>query len=130
MDEHEKLLLIKIRIEQSQSALSDAEFLLEGKRLSSAVNRVYYAVFYALSAIAIKEGYSTSKHAKLIGWFNKAFVHTGKVESKFGKLIYKVFANREKSDYEFLFSMTREDVVSSLEETKELLEKLKNLLAA
>lgn len=128
MDNEEKMVLIAHRVEQLGIALSDAEFRLGGKRLSSAVNRMSYAVFYILSAIAIKENYSTSKHAQLIGWFNKAFVHTGKVDNTYGKLIYKIFENREKSDYDFLFSMTREQVESSLNEIKELIDTLKKLL--
>ncbi|MBI5727479.1 MAG: HEPN domain-containing protein [Ignavibacteriales bacterium] len=128
MDREEKKILIANRVEQSSIALSDAEFLLGGKRLSSAVNRMYYAVFYILSAIAIKENYSTSKHAQLIGWFNKAFVHSGKVDNKYGKLIYKIFENREKSDYDFLFSMTKEQVESSIIEIKGLIDMLKKFL--
>ncbi|MBI2419498.1 MAG: HEPN domain-containing protein [Ignavibacteriales bacterium] len=128
MDKEEKQVLIRLRVEQSDEALNDTEYLLEGNRLSTAVNRLYYAVFYMLSAFALKDGFSTSKHAQLIGWFNKTYIHSHSIDVKYSNLIYQIFKNREKSDYDFLFSMTREQVESSLNEIKELIDTLKELL--
>ena len=48
MKDEEIASLIKYRLEQAQTALEDARFLLEGGRSpQSIVNRAYYAMFYA-----------------------------------------------------------------------------------
>ena len=39
-----------------------------------AVNRIYYGLYYAVTALAIKHRFETSKHLQLIGWFNKEFI--------------------------------------------------------
>ncbi|MDP2300938.1 MAG: HEPN domain-containing protein [Ignavibacteria bacterium] len=72
--EEERSIIIQYRIKQAGQALDDADFLLENKRLSLAANRIYYALFYSISAIALKENFSTSKHKQLIGWFNKKYI--------------------------------------------------------
>lgn len=88
-------------------------FLLKHKKLSLAANRIYYSLFYGISALALKNNFSTSKHKQLIGWFNKHFIKTGLFDKKYSKLIYTAFENREKSDYDFLFMLTREEVENS-----------------
>lgn len=35
-----------------------------------------------------------SKHSQLIGWFNKNFISTAKLESKYGKVIRKAYEYR------------------------------------
>lgn len=44
--------LIKYRLEQAQTAIDDAKFLLEGQRSPQSIaNRAYYAMFYAALAL-------------------------------------------------------------------------------
>jgi len=52
-------------------------------------------MFYSLMALGLKCEFETSKHAQLIGWFNKAFIHEGLIDSKYGKIITKAF-NQDK----------------------------------
>lgn len=68
--------LVKYRLEQAYKAAEDAEFLIENKRYGLAINRIYYGIFYLLSALAIIHKFETSKHQQLIGWFGgkKLFV--------------------------------------------------------
>lgn len=47
--------------------------------LSTALNRLYYAIFYAVAALAQKFNFITSKHSQLLGWFNREFIKTGKL---------------------------------------------------
>ena len=43
-----------------------------------ALNRIYYGIFYIVSALAIKNRFSTANHSQLIGWFNTNYVKTSK----------------------------------------------------
>ncbi|MFO7791320.1 MAG: HEPN domain-containing protein [Bacteroidales bacterium] len=65
--------LIKYRIEQAEDTIEDVRLLIENNRLPAAVNRIYYGMFYSLLALGLKNKFETSKHPKLIGWFNKNF---------------------------------------------------------
>ena len=65
------------------------------------LNRIYYAIFYTVCALAYKNDYITSKHTALIGWFNKKFIHEDKVfDKKISKIYETAFANRQESDYD------------------------------
>ena len=58
MKDEEVSTLIKYRLEQAQTALEDAKFLLEGNRSpQSVLNRAYYAMFYAALAKRTIKGF-------------------------------------------------------------------------
>jgi len=74
LDKKDKEALINYRIDQAKRACEDVNFLIENDKLTIAVNRIYYGMFYVLSALAEKYDFHTSKHLQLIGWFNKNFI--------------------------------------------------------
>jgi len=126
--EKDKQILINHRIRQAQEALVEISVLIENKFLGLAVNRIYYSIFYAISAVSIKDGFTTSKHKKLLGWFNKNYISNGILPREFGKMIYAAYENREKSDYDFLFEITKEEIKKYFELAKEFVSEIKRLL--
>lgn len=121
--------LYKNAFEKAKEALITAEINIENDLLTSAQNRIYYAIFYAVTALAYKHDFITSKHGQLISWFNKKFVFEDKVFSKELFKIYKYnFENRQKADYDFTYSPLKDDVEQSLEDAKYFVEKIKEYL--
>jgi len=59
--------LISHKMEKAYQTLEDSKFLIENKKYNIAVNRMYYSVFYIISALALKYNYNTSKHGQLLG---------------------------------------------------------------
>jgi len=53
-DEESRKHLIQHKLNKADSTIDDIRFLLDNDKLAIAINRIYYAVFYALSALAIK----------------------------------------------------------------------------
>ncbi len=78
----DKNSLIAYRLKQSNESLKIAKVLIELPNYPTALNRIYYAIFYCSLAVALKYDFKTSKHAQLIGWFNKNFIASGKMESR------------------------------------------------
>ncbi|WP_176237898.1 HEPN domain-containing protein [Candidatus Hakubella thermalkaliphila] len=66
--------LIRYRLEKARETLEDAELLLSQNRLSSAVNRLYYSLFYGVLALLETKGLASSKHAGVRALFNQHFV--------------------------------------------------------
>ena len=128
LQDADKEILKQHRIRQSRKALEEVQFLLDNKKLSLAVNRIYYAIFYIISAAAIKNDFSTSKHKQLLGWFNKNFIKNKKIDSEYSKLIYSAYQNREKSDYDFLFELSLEEVESLFAKTKEFIDIVRKII--
>ncbi len=91
---------IIISLQKADECLLDAEILIKENRSLAVVNRSYYAVFYSLSALALKYGFQTAKHQQLIGWFNREFIKTGKVEIEIGRIAMKIYEQRIRGDYD------------------------------
>ena len=75
MKEPHKRILVKNCLNKSKQALSDAEYNLKDGRDATALNRIYYSIFYSVAALAYKSGFTTSSHSQLMGWFNKKFLN-------------------------------------------------------
>ncbi len=62
----EKATLIQYRLSQARESLKEAEVLLrEGMSKRSVMNRLYYAMFYALLALLQDKQLGASKHLSL-----------------------------------------------------------------
>jgi len=126
IDKTDKQALIKYRIEMSKEAINDAEYLIQGEKLKASVNRIYYASFYILSALALKYDFKTSKHHQLIGWFNKNFIKPNLVDKKYGDILKETFDSRTDSDYGDFISFSKEEVIALLNDTKDFVLKIES----
>jgi uncharacterized protein (UPF0332 family) len=68
-------------------------------RYAGTVNRTYYAMFEAASAILSSRGLKFDSHRAVISRFGELFVKGGKIESKFGRYLARGFELREDADY-------------------------------
>ena len=100
MDSLQKDEIIKLRLGQAYEALSEAEILFRHGAYPGTFNRIYYAMFYAVQALAVKFDFKTSKHGQLIGWFNKEFIKTGLMEPRLFELLRTAFDRRSDADYQ------------------------------
>ncbi len=113
--QYSKEELILISIEKSKTALNDASFSFNNDRLYNAQNRIYYAIFYIVTALSYKYEKTTSKHKNLLHWFNKKFIHEDKVfEPHFFTFYKKAYENRHKSDYEFTWKPDKDEISSDI----------------
>lgn len=127
--ENDRDALIKYRLKQAFDTIELAKFLLASDKLVIAVNRIYYGMYYALTALALKNKFETSKHGQLIGWFNKDFISSKKVDSKYGKILRNAYQNRTKGDYDAFVNFSTGEVESMLNEMVDFIEELKVIIA-
>ena len=128
MKADEKNALIEHRISKAIASIDEIDFLISNKKFLLAVNRIYYGMFYILSALSLKYDFSTSKHQQLIGWFNKEFVASGKVEPKYGKIIHNAYSNRSTGDYDDFAEFEEDEVKTLYNELKDFIKTIKALL--
>jgi uncharacterized protein (UPF0332 family) len=122
--------LIKLRIEQAENTYQLALRLTETNEFSTAINRIYYGMFYALLALGLQNGYETSKHQQLLGWFNKEFVNTNKVSKELGKIVKKAFDRRMNADYELLPMPQIDEMQSLLAEMQVFITSIKDYVTS
>lgn len=85
-------------------------------------------MFYILSALSLKNDFSTSKHQQLIGWFNKKFIATSEIDRKYGRMLHKAYSNRSTGDYDDFAEFEAEDVKKSFDEMKDFIKTIRTLL--
>lgn len=113
--EYSKEEYIKYRISRSKETIKEAKLMMENNKLFAAQNRIYYAIFYIVSALAYKDGFSTSKHHQLLGWFNKNYIKTGKLPQKIGEIYKNQLIYRAESDYDDFIKPKIEDVKANFD---------------
>ncbi|MFH1039286.1 MAG: HEPN domain-containing protein [PVC group bacterium] len=86
MNAEESLALISYRLERSRESLRAAEIMLENSMLTFSMNRVYYAMFYAVQALLVSRKVSFSKHGQVKAYFNREIVKTGIFPAEMGRL--------------------------------------------
>jgi uncharacterized protein (UPF0332 family) len=124
----DKIELINYRLNRASETLEEAKISIENKRYLLAANRIYYASFYAVSALAIKHEFKTSKHAQLLSWFNKNFVKNGIVEKRLGKFYLDAFEMRQESDYEDFVVIDKTSVDEKLKIASEFIDRISELV--
>ena len=128
IDKENRNALINYRIEQAKKTITDVELLIENERWQSAVNRIYYSMFYMLMALSVKYKFETSKHQQLIGWFNKSFVKEQIINSKYSKIIKKAYEYRTRGDYNDFIEFEKSDVLQMFDDMNEFIYEIEKFI--
>jgi len=91
--------LIRYKLSRASESLAEAEVMLQTSHPHGAANRIYYACFYAVTALLLTWDLSSSKHSGVIALFNQHFVKPGLISVDMGKFYSRMFDNRVESDY-------------------------------
>jgi len=116
-------------MERGREALKEAKLLLEGGHLNAYVNRLYYACFYAVSALLVIRGISTSKHGHLCSLLHRDFVKTGQIPTELGRHFDRLFTNRQEADYADFVVFKPDEVRPWLDETTAFVAYIDGLIA-
>ena len=92
-----------------------------------AVNRMYYAAFYAVSAVLLRRGFHFRKHSGLRAGFHREIVKPGIAEREWGRLFDQLFDSRQEGDHLALVEFEPEFVRAQLARTTQLLARLREL---
>jgi uncharacterized protein (UPF0332 family) len=94
---------IQTCLDHTQESLESAALNIEHGYYSTAINRAYYAIFYAASALLLTKDISRSKHSGVLVAFRQHFVKPGLIESEYSDIYGDVMDARVDSDYDMTF---------------------------
>jgi uncharacterized protein (UPF0332 family) len=117
------------RMERAREAMKEAGLLLQAGHLNAYVNRLYYACFYAVSALLVTRGISTSKHGHLRSLLHRDFVKTGLIPTELGRHFDRLFSNRQEGDYADFVVFKADEVRPWLDETTTFVDYIDSLIA-
>lgn len=120
--------MVNYRMEKADVALEDASFLSDSGRYNLAANRLYYALYYAASALLLSQGIVTKRHSGLIAQMHLHFVKTNILTVEEGALFKVMFDLRHEGDYEDFIDVERADIEEYAPQVTALVKKLKELI--
>ena len=115
--------LAAYRYQRAQETLAEVPFLRREGYYNTAINRLYYACYYAAIALLIKHGITPGTHAGVKQMLGMHFVATGRLSRETGRTFSLLFERRHSSDYD-------DFAYSSAEEIDELMPKAEKFIIA
>ncbi len=120
--------VVRYWVEKAGDSIQAAEDELKAGRLSFAVNRIYYACFYIVSAALLQENLKFSKHSGVRAAFHQHFVRPGRVSLEYGEFYDQLFEARQRGDYMELVIFEKLQVEEWLEQGKRFINAMKLLI--
>jgi uncharacterized protein (UPF0332 family) len=121
--------LVRFRLDQADAAVRAAQVLLDQDLFRDAVNRSYYAMFYAVLALLVTRQIGTSKHQGAISVFDREFVRTGVFNRELSYWLHEAFEMRLDADYAEMVEVPEEDARRILSNAETFIGQAKNYLS-
>lgn len=96
LKEEERKDVVKFRLEKANETLAEIPVLIENKFYRTAANRLYYACFYAATALLINNGFETHTHSGVKTMLGLHYIKENKIEKMFGTIYDQLFYLRAK----------------------------------
>ena len=128
LDEQSRQGLVRYRMQRADETMEEVSLLSEHGHYNAAVNRLYYACYYAAEALLLHNHISASTHAGVKSMLGLHFVSKGILSLAHGKTFNTLFEKRHSSDYE-AFAYCDKELIDSLTPLAEaFIAKIKELL--
>lgn len=116
-------------ISSAQEALESARSELAAGRRRFAINRAYYACFYAASAVLLQQGRTFVKHSGVRAALHEHLVRNGRLERPWGEFYDILFRSRHQADYGVAVVFEKETAEEMIEKAGGFVHQMERLLA-
>ena len=128
MNEKDRIELVSYRIRKARETFKEVDLHIKNQLWNTAVNRLYYACYYAVIALLVSKGIKAQSHAGVRQMFGLHFIKTNIIEKDLGKFYTDLFDKRQTGDYDDFIDFKKEDVLDLLEPADRLITKIEELL--
>jgi len=120
---------VRKHLRLAEEYLEDAKLFLAKGRLRSALDRAYYAMFFAARGILVSRQIRLPKtHSGLIRQFGREVVKTGLVPKEYGKMLFRAFNLRQRGTYEIDEEVEEEETEGIVNEAERFVGKVKVII--
>ena len=124
LTDEERRIIVQLELEKAQSIMAQIENLKMLGYWDNIANRLYYAIFHAVSALLINDGHSVNTHKGVVVLFGQYYVRTGVFDMEDGKLYSQLQTMREKGDYNCAYQTSEDEVLPLIEPANALVNKI------
>ena len=128
LTEEERKAIVVYRLEKADDAFIEAKDCASMGHWTLAASRLYYAAYYASSALLVSAGYTAKTHEGTIGMIGQNYIRAGILEKEDGALLARLQNMRHTGDYDDFIDWTQEDVEPYIAKVEAYVEKLKRII--
>lgn len=122
LSDEERRIVVQLEMERANRTFSEVDVLRAESLWNGVCNRLYYAVYHAISALLIHDGHQVYTHHGSHALFGLHYIKTGVLPAEFGKLYNQLQTMREESDYNCAFEAEPQDLEDKIEPARQLIE--------
>ena len=116
-------------LQKAERALAAARREYAAGDLELTANRIYYACFYAVSAVLLHDEKTFSKHSGVRAAFHRHLIKTGRVPSDHGPFYDEAFGARQQADYGADTNLDPGAISSNITKAERFVSAMRRLLA-
>ena len=126
----ERYDVVAYRIEKAYETMKQVRGVLPMRYWALIANHLFYAAYYAVSALLIAHGHRVKSHEGTVTQFGLHFAKEGIVPLEMGRLYSRLYEVRLTGDYKDNYDLTEEDVMPLVEPTERLIALVSGLAKA
>ena len=128
LKEEDRRIMVTLELERADSTFAENEGLTEKGYWNTLANRLYYALFHAVSALLISDEREVGSHKGAAIRFHQYYVRQGIFTEDEGAFYSQMETLREKADYNCFFQVSEADITARIEPARQLIEKIKKYI--
>ena len=126
LTQEQRISIVCYRIESAENTLAEGETHRANGFYNTAVNRLYYACYYAATAILIANGIEVKSHDGVRMNLGKYIVQEGILTPELGRYFSRLFSKRSTGDYDDFFNHSIETVDELMPDAKLFIQTIKD----
>ena len=121
----ERQIMVTLEMEKADRFFIQAKKNAEIQEWDVVANRLYCALFDAVSALFIHDAHKVGSHKGAVMIFGQHYVRTGIFTANEGRFYSQLQTMREKADYNSAWQTTEDIIVPVIEPVGQFLEKIR-----
>ena len=117
--------MVGLEMEKADRFVKQATMMCNLEQWDMAANRYYYACFHAVQALFIHNRLNSRRHSGMLTQLGLHFIKKGIIEDRLGAFLTRMEQLREKGDYNCLFEVTKDELLTFVDPAHELIEKIR-----
>ena len=128
LSEENRKYIVNHRLQKAHDTLKEAKGNIDMGFWHTAAKRLYYACYYVVTALLIKNGFTVRTHNGVFTLLGKHFVLEGIVSNEQNKLYGKLLELRQDGDYDDWKVISEYDVKPLIEPAQKFIAEIEGLI--
>lgn len=116
------------RLSRAKETLDEATLMADHEKWNAAINRLYYASYYAVLALLINFDLKPTTHKGVKVVLSAHFIVTEKLPLRLGKIYGQLFTLRQGGDYDDFVIYKKEEILPYFSEVEWLIKQIENYI--